>query len=1019
MSNKNLTYRIGADIGELRREMEAAGKLTRSMKAELAALEAQQQSHRQALGDLGQGFVTYGAVVAAGLAVAGKAAMDWETAFTGVRKTVDGSPQEIAALEAEMRQLARTLPATHAEIAGVAEAAGQLGIKRADIAGFTKVMIDLGNTTNLTAEDAATGLAKLSNIMGTSASDVDRLGSALVALGNDGASTEADILSMALRIAGAGRQVGLTEAQVLGFASALSSVGIEAEAGGSSISRVMITIEQAVRSGGSAVKGFADVAGMSSDAFSKAYRDDAASAIATFIAGLNKMSAAGGDVFGVLSDLGFGEIIVRDAILRTAGASDMLTKSLKVGTTAWAENKALTDEASKRYETSASKLQVAGNQIKDVLIDIGAVIGPMVVGAGQVIGDIVSAFQALPGPMKDIVTWVGVASAGIALFGGIALMAVPKVLAFRESMSTLATTGGVASSALGKFGLFMSGPWGAAIGVGVSLLGVFAAQSGAAGRKQQELETDLRAVAVSLREQNGVVNESIRMSIAKTAQDTKFASNQKGLLTVAKDLGVETGLVTDSILKQGGAYDSLKAHLDKIIAAGADARKAMSSADPTVAGTANKQLAERAAAAEMLKSKVDELTNSFAGQVSIDKEVAGAAKGAAGSTKAQAEQQENLKKQAEEATAALNDLVKALDAINATTLSYREAQRSYLDQIVETNEALATNGKNLDINTKAGRDNLSALDGQAKAANDLAEAAAREAESMGGAAAGAAALKNSLDASRPALIEQAMQFGMNEQQAKDYADAVLGIPGTASTSVLTPGAQAAQLELTRVKDAVLAVPPTKDVNVGVISAEAQQKLRDLGFSVRTLPDGTVVVNANDSPARDRTNTLISDINNRSASLRVNLVRGSNGLGVMVAEAQGGIVAYAGGGIHEDHKPQIVKAVPGMARMWAEPETDKESYIPWAMDRRPRATGVLAETADGFGYTLVPKSQMVAFANGGIHGGAPGGGSWSMQGMTLTGRLRLDGDGFGTLIDARIEHAIGGVARDVQLGGGRP
>src|SRR5687767_10445842 len=102
--------------------MEASGQLTRKWQRELDSLEARQQVHRQTLTDLGQGFMLYGAAVTAGLAIAGKAAMDWESAFTGVRKTVDGSPQEIAALEAELRKLARTLPASHEEIAKVAEA---------------------------------------------------------------------------------------------------------------------------------------------------------------------------------------------------------------------------------------------------------------------------------------------------------------------------------------------------------------------------------------------------------------------------------------------------------------------------------------------------------------------------------------------------------------------------------------------------------------------------------------------------------------------------------------------------------------------------------------------------------------------------------------------------------------------------------------------------------------------------------------------------------------------------------
>ncbi|HEY9417677.1 MAG TPA: phage tail tape measure protein, partial [Pseudonocardia sp.] len=140
MATKQLTYRIGMDIGELRRNAEAAGTATRAFKKELADLEAKQRSHRQSLTALGTGMVGFGAAVAFGLGAAAKAAIDWESAFTGVRKTVDGSDAEIDALEGSLRNLARTLPATHEEIAAVAEAAGQLGIKRKDIASFTETM---------------------------------------------------------------------------------------------------------------------------------------------------------------------------------------------------------------------------------------------------------------------------------------------------------------------------------------------------------------------------------------------------------------------------------------------------------------------------------------------------------------------------------------------------------------------------------------------------------------------------------------------------------------------------------------------------------------------------------------------------------------------------------------------------------------------------------------------------------------------------------------------------------------
>ena len=258
-------------------------------------------------------------------------ASDWESAWAGVRKTVDGSDAEIAALEGEFRNLATTLPATAEEIAAVGEEAGALGVARGNLVAFTKTAIDLGETTNLSANEAANGLAKLGNIMGVLPADADRAGAALVALGNNGASTEDEILSMSLRIAGAGRVIGLTEAEVLGFASALSSVGIEAEAGGSSISRVMLDMQAAVEQGGDSLDSFAQVAGMSADAFSAKFRTNAAGAVTDFIAGLGRMRASGQDVTQVLDDMGLSEIRVRDALLRTSGAADMLRSSIDLG----------------------------------------------------------------------------------------------------------------------------------------------------------------------------------------------------------------------------------------------------------------------------------------------------------------------------------------------------------------------------------------------------------------------------------------------------------------------------------------------------------------------------------------------------------------------------------------------------------------------------------------------------------------------------------------------------------------
>jgi len=86
-------------------------------------------------------YVT-GPILAVGTAST-KAAIDFESAFAGVKKTVEATEEEFAELEKGIRQMSTELPASATEIAGVAEAAGQLGIKTEDILEFTRVMIDL------------------------------------------------------------------------------------------------------------------------------------------------------------------------------------------------------------------------------------------------------------------------------------------------------------------------------------------------------------------------------------------------------------------------------------------------------------------------------------------------------------------------------------------------------------------------------------------------------------------------------------------------------------------------------------------------------------------------------------------------------------------------------------------------------------------------------------------------------------------------------------------------------------
>ncbi len=306
--------------------------------------------------------------LAAGAMVTGisAAGIGFESAFAGVKKTVNATTQELEALKGGIRDMAKEIPTAANEIAGIAESAGQLGIKTENILEFTRTMADLGVATNLAGEEAASTLAKFANITQMPQEKFSNLGSTIVALGNNLATTEADIAAMSLRLAGAGTQAGLSESQILSFAGALSSVGIEAEAGGSAFSRVMTDMQLQVETNGEGLKDYAKVAGMTSAEFKKAFKEDAAGAIIEFIKGLNNTERNGKSATQVLAEMGIEEIRLSDALKRAAGASDVFENAIKLGNKAWEENNALTKEAEQRYQTTESKLKILGNQVKDL-----------------------------------------------------------------------------------------------------------------------------------------------------------------------------------------------------------------------------------------------------------------------------------------------------------------------------------------------------------------------------------------------------------------------------------------------------------------------------------------------------------------------------------------------------------------------------------------------------------------------------------------------------------------------------
>lgn len=436
-----------------------------------------------------------GAALVAGGTAAITSSISFESAFVGVKKTVNATNEELSAMRTNIIGMSKEMPTSANEIAGVAEAAGQLGIKTKNIAGFSKTMVMLGDSTNMSADTAATSLARLANITGMPQTQFDRLGSTIVALGNNLATTESEITDMAMRIAGAGSQVGMSEAEIMSFSGALSSVGIEAEAGGTAFSTLLSKMNLATTKGGDSLNNFAKVAGMSSAQFKKAFQEDAAGATIQFIQGLDKVNKSGGSAIKVLDDMGLSDVRMRDALLRAAGASDTFTNALKIGNTAWDENKALTNEANQRYKTLESRIGILKNKATALGIAVGDELkGPLADG-------VTAASNAIGKLTKQVETH------------GIQSIVPKETITTIKNLGTVAkTVAGGGIKVLGASAKVLGSNMSTVLPVAASLLTVFkgytAAKAAATGVKTlttayKALDTVEKANAITLVAQSG------------------------------------------------------------------------------------------------------------------------------------------------------------------------------------------------------------------------------------------------------------------------------------------------------------------------------------------------------------------------------------------------------------------------------------------------------------------------------------------------------------------------------------
>lgn len=300
------------------------------------------------------------------------AAVRFESAFAGVRKTVEASEAEFGILAQGIRGMAKEIPLTVEELSKIGELGGQLGVGKADLLDFIDTIARIGVTTNLTQEEAATAFARIANIMDVPIAEVGKMGSVVVELGNNFATTEREIVDFATRIAGAGKLAGMQTEDIFALAAAMSSVGIEAEAGGTAIQKVFLAINDAVVGtsirGAKSLQQFATLSGLSAEQFADQWRTDPIVAFDALVQGLSR---AGDQASGIIDNLLGSEGRLKRAFLSIAGNADLLTDAIGRAKQESTELNALNEESAKRFATTESKIILTKNRLNDLGITIG------------------------------------------------------------------------------------------------------------------------------------------------------------------------------------------------------------------------------------------------------------------------------------------------------------------------------------------------------------------------------------------------------------------------------------------------------------------------------------------------------------------------------------------------------------------------------------------------------------------------------------------------------------------------
>ena len=803
MANRTVAVSLILQAQGYMQGMKEVGKATDEAGSKAEKLAAQ----RQGFETLGRAAIGFGAAVGVGVGVAISKWAEFDQQMSYVQAATHETAANMELLkEAALDAGARTVYSA-TEAAGAIEELARAGVSTQDIlSGGLDAALDLAAAGGLAVADAA-GIAavalKTFNLQGQDMSHV----ADLLAAGAGKAMGDVSQLSQALAQGGqVAKQTGLSIEETTAGLAAFASQGLLGSDAGTSFKSML----QRLTPQSNEAKQKMDALGIS-----------AYDASGNFI-GLAEFA---GNLQTALRSLTPEQ---RNAAMATIFGSDAVRAATvlydegETGIRNWID--AVNDQgyaaetAAMRLDNLMGDWEAFTGALDTAFITMGEGADGPLRGFVQGLTGLVDGFNDLPDGAQQAAMWVGLVTAGVALTGGAALLAVPKIAAFKVGLQTLNVTAAGTRAGLGRVASFLGGPWGIALFAATAAYAIFTKQIEEGVPAQAEL---LNSIKTS---QSAV--EGFQAAFARGSMENFFSGdyaselkNLPGLLDHAIAAQNNWADAMSTTVSQRGAYDSIKRY--------GDALAELAQSDLPSAQLAFRGITEEYELNEQQTRRLIEEMPAYrdallkvADDQGIARDSAEFLQLAMGQLPATSAEVEAAMAEMQEASDAAREefdaTANALRGIGDAAMSMGDAKDAALAAINALNDAAAVEGATLDGTNEASirlRDSVRDVEQSHK---DAAVAIIEN----GGTLAEAQA---EYDRSREAIIGMLTAKGMDATEAAIWADAQLG-----SATEVKGGIDA-------IYQAWLNMPENKETKYRVEAAEAEQKLIDLKARLDAIP----------------------------------------------------------------------------------------------------------------------------------------------------------------------------------------